>query len=128
MPVTMNLEPAVTFALPTLIGDTAAASITEFDVLDLVLISPVLVPIFALLAFSASGGAAQAALDKFAAEQAAQRAKAAQDAAEKKVADLEAKVVAADERLKEKVTFFESKLADQVRHAGALVVLIPLGW
>ena len=85
----------------------------DLDALDLFLISPLLVPVLALAAFSLSGGAAQAALDKASAEAAAKKAARLQKSAEDNVAVLEKQLVEAAAKLDRKVAFFENKLDEQ---------------
>lgn len=64
--------------------------------LDLVLVSPLLLPVFGLLAFTGQGGAVKAAVDKAAAERSAESARSAQKAAQDKVASLQKQL--SDER------------------------------
>jgi len=111
------LGPDMPVQLLAAFGDSIAAADASaplgFDALDLVLASPLLLPVFALWALRATGSATGSLLQK-------SRAEAAREVALKQVAALErkleaekAKTAAAEETTVRKVKFWEGKLNKQ---------------
>jgi 2-phospho-L-lactate transferase/gluconeogenesis factor (CofD/UPF0052 family) len=90
-------------------------------VLDLILVSPVLVPVLALLWLGNSGKAARAIIDIAKAEAVANEAKSAEARAVLKTKSVEMKLKESEATVQRKVDFFQGKL-DQQRKENAEAV------
>lgn len=95
------------------VGAAWDAVAPAFDALDLVLLSPLLLPVFGLWALQATGSGAGALLEKASAMQAVKKAEREVAALEKQLEQAKAKTVAAEETTKRKVKFWEGKVDKQ---------------
>ena len=112
-PVASLLDPLAAAQLPASLGlvADAAGSPPAFDLLDVVLVSPVLVGFFAVWAISSASDAGKAGSAQAQAERVAAAAQRAKEREEKKAEALAKKVAEEQEAKDRKIQFFNKKLS-----------------
>jgi uncharacterized protein YbjT (DUF2867 family) len=112
-PVASLLDPLAAAQLPASLGlvADAAGSPPAFDLLDVVLVSPVLVGFFAVWAISSASDAGKAGSAKAQAERVAAAAQRAKEREEKNAEALAKKVAEEQEAKDRKIQFFNKKLS-----------------
>ena len=103
------------------VGEMVPAAPAAIDALDLVLISPLLVPFFGIWALSATGNSAGALIEKAKAESDREAANKQVAEVKKRLAAAEKKTADAEANTKRKIKFWEGKLDKQRSEALSLL-------